>query len=141
MAPSPAEVGRILGMKGRVASAADLRRLVDRGLPKHALGHVVDYVTANLREAQLLRNRLVPIATYKRRTTTLNPQESEKIERIARVAALAEAAFGSQRDALEFLRTAHPELDGDRPLDAAQSELGARQVEEVLWRMEHGLPA
>jgi putative toxin-antitoxin system antitoxin component (TIGR02293 family) len=68
-------------------------------------------------------------------------QENEKIERIARVGALAEAAFGSQRDALEFLRTPHPELGGDRPLDAAQSELGARQVEEVLWRMEHGLPA
>jgi putative toxin-antitoxin system antitoxin component (TIGR02293 family) len=83
---------------------------------------------------------MLPIAMYKRRTTALNPQESEKVERIARVAALAEAAFGSQRDALEFLLTAHPELDGDRPLDAAQSELGARQVEEILWRMEHGLP-
>ena len=58
---------------------------MDRGLPKHALGHVVGYVTENLREAQLLRNRLVPIATYKRRTTTLSPHESEKVERIARV--------------------------------------------------------
>lgn len=141
MATPPEDIGRILGMKGRVASATDLRRLVNRGLPKHTLGHVTDYVTENSREAQLLRNRLVPIATYKRRTTTLNPQESEKVERIARVAALAEAAFGSQVDALAFLHTAHPELGGDRPLDAAQTELGARQIEEVLWRMEHGLPA
>jgi putative toxin-antitoxin system antitoxin component (TIGR02293 family) len=63
------------------------------------------------------------------------------VERIARVAALAEAAFGSHEDALEFLHTAHPELGGDRPLDAARIELGARQVEEILWRMEYGLPA
>ena len=49
--------------------------------------------------------------------------------------------FGSQQDALEFLHTAHPELGGDQPLDAARTELGARQVEEVLWRMEYGLPA
>lgn len=136
-----ADVGRILGMKGRVVSTTDLRRLIDRGLPKHTLRHVVDYVTKNSREAQLLHNRLVPPATYKRRATTLNPEESEKVERIARVAALAEAAFGSQRHALEFLHTDHPELGGDRPLDVARTELGARQVEEVLWRMEYGLPA
>jgi putative toxin-antitoxin system antitoxin component (TIGR02293 family) len=70
----------------------------------------------------------------------LNPEESEKVARIARVAALAEAAFGSQQDALEFLHTARPELGGDRPLDAARTELGARQVEEILRRMAHGLP-
>jgi putative toxin-antitoxin system antitoxin component (TIGR02293 family) len=136
-----AEVSRILGVRGRIASATDLRRLIDRGLPKHALKSVVAYVTENSREAQLLRDRLVPPATYKRRTSTLSSQESEKVERVARVAALAEAAFGSQQHALEFLRAAHPELGGDRPLDAAQSELGARQIEEILWRMEHGLPA
>jgi putative toxin-antitoxin system antitoxin component (TIGR02293 family) len=136
-----AEVGRILGMRARVTSGTDLRRLIDRGLPKYTLRHLVDYVTKNSREAQLLHDRLVPPATFKRRTTTLNPQESERVERIARVAALAEAAFGSQQDALEFLHTAHPELGGDQPLDAARTELGARQVEEVLWRMEYGLPA
>jgi putative toxin-antitoxin system antitoxin component (TIGR02293 family) len=136
-----AEVGRILGMKSRVASGTDLRRLIDRGLPKYTLRHLVDYVTENPREAQSLHNRLVPPATFKRRATTLNPEESEKVERIARVAALAEAAFGSQQDALEFLHTTHPELGGDQPLDAARTELGARQVEEVLWRMEYGLPA
>ena len=140
MVPTEA-IGRILGVKRSVGSANDLRTLIGRGLPKQALGHVVNYVSANPREARLLRDRLVPSATYKRRVTILKPEESEKIERIARVAALAEAAFGSQADAFEFLHAAHPELGGDPPLLAAQSELGARQVEEVLWRMEHGLPA
>jgi putative toxin-antitoxin system antitoxin component (TIGR02293 family) len=72
----------------------------------------------------------------------VNPtEEGEKAERLARVVALAEEAFGSREDALDFLHTPHLELGGDRPLDAAQTELGARQVEEILWRMEHGLPA
>lgn len=53
---------------------------------------------------------------------------------------LAEEAFGSQDDAREFLHVEHPELGGDRPVDAVQTELGAKQVEEVLWRMEYGLP-
>jgi putative toxin-antitoxin system antitoxin component (TIGR02293 family) len=134
------DVARVLGIEGEVATTTDLRKLIGRGLPKKALGHVVDYVTQSSEEAASLRDRLVPPATFKRRTT-LKPDEGAKVERIARIAALAEDAFGSPDDARDFLHTPHPELGGDRPLDIAQTELGARQVEELLWRMEYGLPA
>jgi putative toxin-antitoxin system antitoxin component (TIGR02293 family) len=133
-------VARILGVERRVASIADLRRLIDQGLPKRSLGHVVEYVSETPGEAARLRDRIVPPATFKRRSSALKPEEGEKVERLARVAALAEVAFGSQEDALGFLHESHPELAGETPLDAARSELGARQVEEILWRMEHGLP-
>ncbi len=133
-------VARILGLGSRVRSANDLRRAITRGLPKRALASVVAYVVTDAREAARLKNRLVPPATYKRRTTTLKPEESERVERLARVMALAEDAFGSTDEARRFLALPHPELGGERPLDVAQTELGARQVEEVLWRMEHGLP-
>jgi uncharacterized protein (DUF2384 family) len=36
--------------------------------------------------------------------------------------------------------TVHPELNGRRPVDAALSELGARQVEDIVMRALHGLP-
>jgi putative toxin-antitoxin system antitoxin component (TIGR02293 family) len=134
------DVARVLGIEGEVASTTDLRKLIGRGLPKKALGHVVNYVTQSSEEAASLRDRLVPPATFKRRTT-LKPDEGAKVERIARIAALAEDAFGSPEDARDFLHAPHPELGGDRPLDIAQTELGARQVEELLWRMEYGLPA
>jgi putative toxin-antitoxin system antitoxin component (TIGR02293 family) len=133
-------VARILGLGPRIRSTNDLRRAIARGLPKRSLGSVVSYVVTNNEEAIRLKNHLVPPATYKRRVSTLKPEESERVERLARVMALAEDAFGSTADARGFLATPHPELGGERPLDAAQTELGARQVEEVLWRMEHGLP-
>lgn len=132
-------VARMLGIEDGVASITDLRKLIGRGLPKRALGHVMNYVAQSSEEAASLRDRLVPPATFKRRTT-LKPDEGAKVERIARVAALAQDAFGSPEDAREFLHAPHPELEGDRPLEVAQTELGARQVEEVLWRMEYGLP-
>ena len=134
------DVARMLGIEEGVASIADLRRLIGRGLPKKSLGHVVNYVTQNSEEAASLRDRLVHPATFKRRTT-LKPDEGAKVERIARIAALAQGAFGSPDDAREFLHVPHPELGGERPLDVAQTELGARQVEELLWHMEYGLPA
>jgi putative toxin-antitoxin system antitoxin component (TIGR02293 family) len=134
------QVARILGLGSRVRSTNDLRRAIARGLPKRSLGSVVAYVVADSDEGMRLRNRLVAPATYKRRVATLKPDEGERVERLARVMALAEEAFGSADDARAFLVTPHPELARERPLDVAQTELGARQVEEVLWRMEHGLP-
>jgi putative toxin-antitoxin system antitoxin component (TIGR02293 family) len=137
---SSIHVARILGLGASVRSMSDLRRAIARGLPKRALGSVVSYVVTDAEEATRLKNRLVPPATYKRRTATLKPDESERVERLARVMALAEDAFGTADDARRFLGAPHPELGGERPIDVAQTELGARQVEEVLWRMEYGLP-
>jgi uncharacterized protein (DUF2384 family) len=35
----------------------------------------------------------------------------------------------------------HPLLDGRTPLDVAMTELGARRVEELLWKLFYGVPA
>ena len=35
----------------------------------------------------------------------------------------------------------HPELEGRAPLELALTELGARRVEELLWKLFYGLPA
>lgn len=136
---SSAHVARILGLR-RVKSTTDLRRAVANGLPKRSLGTVTSYVADDAKEAARLKADLIAPATFKRRSRVLKPEEGERIERLARVMALAETAFGSPRDARRFLANPHPELDGDRPLDAAKTELGARQIEEILWRMEYGLP-
>jgi uncharacterized protein (DUF2384 family) len=37
--------------------------------------------------------------------------------------------------------TAHPLLGGNKPLDVAMTELGARRVEELLWRLFYGMSA
>ncbi len=83
--------------------------------------------------------RVVPEATYKRRSR-LTVVESERTERLARVIATAESVWGDAEDAKIWLNTAHPELEGQLPLEAAFFELGARRVEELLARLEYGLP-
>jgi putative toxin-antitoxin system antitoxin component (TIGR02293 family) len=71
----------------------------------------------------------------------LTAAESERTERLARVIASAEVVWDDRADAKEWLLTPHPELNGKKPLDAAMSELGARQVEELLDRIYYGIPA
>jgi uncharacterized protein (DUF2384 family) len=55
--------------------------------------------------------------------------------------ALAEDTWEDRALAREFLTSPQPQLDGDRPVDLARSDLGTRQVEEILRAIEYGLPA
>ena len=85
-------------------------------------------------------SRIIPEATFKRRRDRLNPDESEKAERLARTFATADYVWDSEPDAREFLNTSHPLLDGRTPLDVSMTELGARRVEELLWKLFYGIP-
>ena len=129
------------GTLGRhIHSIDELERTVAAGLPKSVLRNVVDRVYTEPRDARRALYRVVPEATFKRRVL-LSPQESGRTERLARVIASAEHAWNDQDDAREWLMRSHPELAGKTPMEAATTELGARQVEEILDRLFHGLPA
>src|SRR5437773_7315631 len=93
------------GAQREVRSLGDLQRLVANGLPVRALDRTVEYVASSPREAVRLRDRLVPPATRKRRRQRLKPAESERVERLARVMALAEEVWESREDARQFLTT------------------------------------
>lgn len=140
MAVPADRVARILGLKSKARSVAAIADAVEQGLPKRSLERVVERVGVEGPERVLLMHRVVPAATYKRRTK-LKPAEGERTERLARVVALAELLWDDDRQAKRFLMTPHAELGGKRPVDAALSELGARQVEDLVMRALHGLPA
>ena len=77
----------------------------------------------------------------RRPSTRLTPEESERLERLARLAALAEHVWEDAALAHEFLVSPQPQLGGERPVDLARSDLGAREVEALLHRIEYALPA
>jgi putative toxin-antitoxin system antitoxin component (TIGR02293 family) len=86
------------------------------------------------------RERIVPEATFKRRTR-LTQGEIERTERLARVMAAAEHTWNDRGDAREWLTRPHLELGKLSPLESAATELGARRVEELLDRLFYGIPA
>jgi putative toxin-antitoxin system antitoxin component (TIGR02293 family) len=135
----PEHIGKVLGR--RVGSLAELSRAVERGLPKSTLRHVASRVFQEPAGQRAMMHRVVPEATYKRRRERLSPAESERTERMARVVAMAEDVWRDREQARRFLTAPHPELGGKAPLDAALTELGARQAEEVMARILYGLPA
>ena len=125
----------------RLGSLAALNDAVAEGLPKAALRQTASRIFTGKMEQKQLMNRIVPEATFKRRRDRLSAAESERTERIARVVANAEQVWDDRADARRFLTAPHPALRGRSPLDSAMTELGARQVEEILGKIFHGLPA
>lgn len=128
----------ILG--GPVRSLSTLESVVHAGLPKEALKRVVERAISERQERRRLLYAIVPEATYKRRRM-LSPEVSERTERLARVVATAEHVWDDPDLARRFLHEPHPMLEGRSPVSVALTELGARRVEDLLWRLFHGLPA
>lgn len=141
----PRHTGEVLGgrrvLGKAVTSLLELNDAVERGLPKATLRIVVQRVFSDASEQRAMMRRIVPEATYKRRRDRLSPAESERTERLARVVAIAEDVWQDREQARRFLTTPHPEIGGKTPLEAALTELGARQAEEVMARIVYGLPA
>jgi len=136
----PAErIEEILGIKPSTRGVAGLAAAVEKGLPRSALMRAVARTGVTGKARLDLLHRVVPSATFKRRSR-LKLHESEKTERLARVIALAELLWDDAPAAQRYLSTPHPELGNRTPLERAISELGARQVEDLVMRAIHGLP-
>lgn len=126
----------------RVRSVQELEAVVQRGLPVATLGQIVRRASANPDTRRALVAALIPEATLKRRRRrrVFTAAESERLERLARVVALATDAFGDDDEARLFLETPHPLLENRSPAAAARTEIGARRVEELLGRITFGIP-
>ncbi|MCI0435515.1 MAG: DUF2384 domain-containing protein [Gemmatimonadetes bacterium] len=138
-------VAAVLGgekvLRHRIRSVDDLRLVVEAGLPVASLECAARRLAGEGAEAVELMHRIVPRSTLQRRGRRLNVEESQRLERMARVIALAEHVWEDPGAAREFLTSVQPHLSGERPIDLASSELGARQVETLLFRLEYSLPA
>ncbi len=80
--------------------------------------------------------------TLTRRATSngrLTAAESDRVVRLARVLALAKETLGSMEKASRWLQTSNRALEGDKPIDRLDTDIGVRSVEQVLGRIEYGL--
>ncbi len=136
-------VGRFSEVKGRRVSSPSpifIEKAVESGLPRESLQHVAEAIAGGDKaKASALERGIVPKTTLERRESKLSRRESERTERVARIFVRARRALGTEAEAREFMTTAHPELEGRSPLDAAKTDLGARRAEQILNALEFGL--
>jgi putative toxin-antitoxin system antitoxin component (TIGR02293 family) len=59
--------------------------------------------------------------------------------RLANVTARATSVLGTEAKAKQWLTTSNPALGGEAPIDLLDTDVRAREVEDVLLRIEHGV--
>ncbi len=138
---TPERIASVMALVPVPHSFAELDDLVSKGLPKGTLKASVERICRSSEDRKHLLYRIIPEATYKRRRKSLSVEESQRTERLARVFATAQYVWDSEDDAGVFLNTPHSMLQGRTPLDVSMTELGARRVEELLWKLYYGIAA
>ena len=85
----------------------------------------------------------ISTATLSRRRAKKEPlgsDHSDRLMRYARLFWLSVALFnGDQPTGRDWLTRPARAFNGQRPLDFAETEMGAREVEDLIGRIEHGV--
>jgi putative toxin-antitoxin system antitoxin component (TIGR02293 family) len=90
---------------------------------------------------QLAGKLSISRSTLQRRKVSgrLSPVESDKVTRFARLLQQAVEIFGNIDKARAWLKHPQRGLGGAIPLDYAETEIGAREVEKLLGRIDYGV--
>ena len=130
--------GRTLGLKAE--NSGELIRQVGRGFSFHLLPAFESRSGISLTEIASIIG--IPPRTLARRKSSgrLTSDESEKLLRLSSVFEQAVELFeGDEANARRWLTTAKKALDHQTPLSYSRTELGAREVENLIGRLEHGV--
>lgn len=144
MARSTTDVLELLGgeqvLKRQVSGVKDLREVLREGLPFRALeslAKAMEVQTAAL--TKIIRVAPRTLARRKGSESSFNSIESDRIYRVARIMSLSIEVLGSKEKAKEWLSRPSRALGGESPLSLLDTDVGAKQVEEVLGRITHGV--
>jgi putative toxin-antitoxin system antitoxin component (TIGR02293 family) len=129
---------KIARRKGAKHPHALIRR-IQRGLPFRELEALQNKIDIPME--QLAEKLSISRSTLQRRKAAgrLSADESDKVIRFSRLVGQATDLFGDVGKARAWLK--HPQygLGGTIPLDYVSTEVGAREVENLLGRIEYSV--
>ncbi len=119
-------------------SYADER--IREGLPYLAvelLQEKLSIARSRLAAVLIMSPRTLARRESERRLTT---DESDRLYRVARLFDAAESTLGGTENAEQWMKEENISLGGALPLEMVKTEPGARLVEQILGRIEYGIP-
>lgn len=132
-------LGGTRALQRRISDPRRMRDAVRAGLPYAAL-------EAFLVALQISRDQLTSLLGVAPRTLArrkdarrLSPGESDRLYRVAHTVRLATEVLGSLERARSWLSRSNRAMGGVTPISLLDTEIGQRQVEEVLERINHGI--
>lgn len=110
-------------------------------------GFRVEHLAQLEKHSGLTRERIAQFAAISPRTLArrqregqLSSEESDRLLRASRIFELVVNLFeGDKDEAKRWLLDPNPALGGASPLEFTSTEVGAREVENLVGRLEHGV--
>jgi putative toxin-antitoxin system antitoxin component (TIGR02293 family) len=128
------------GMRTGTAAGSTLKQVRDAlrlGAPRNAFDRLRSDLGVSSEElAEILG---IPTRTLARRTERFKPDESERLLRVGSVVQKARDVLEDPAAARRWMTQPKIALGGLTPLRCCDTELGAREVEALLGRIEHGV--
>lgn len=137
----PAGAGQSLGkLEDIFPAGAEVVGPVPTVLTVEAVGQLAQALGLPLKRIKQVARISEGSYARRKKTGVLSRDETERVLRIARTYQLAVGLYaGDKEGAREWLETPRPVLGDIRPLDLAQTETGARAVEDLIDRIENGV--
>ena len=126
--------------RGReLPTSSQMRDRVKEGLPFRSLESVRARLRLSVPEAASVLQMPARTLARRRSSRKLAADESDRLYRLARIAAQAFGVFGTEDKASTWLRRPNRVLNNERPFRLLDTDVGARQVEDLLGRIAHGV--
>jgi putative toxin-antitoxin system antitoxin component (TIGR02293 family) len=119
--------------------SSELIRKIQKGLRFSELETLQNSI--DLPFEQLAAKLAISRSTLQRRKAAgrLSPDESDKVMRLSRLLEHATNVFGDIERARAWLKFPQRGLGGAVPLDYAETEVGAREVDDLLGRIQYSV--
>jgi len=132
------ELGGEQALGRALSSEHDLREAIREGFPPAVVEELRRASGLTLKELANALDLSARSLQRRRRTGRLARYESDRLYRLARIVALANEYLGDHERAIRWLKHPNRALGGLAPVAAIDTELGARQVENILGRIAYG---
>jgi putative toxin-antitoxin system antitoxin component (TIGR02293 family) len=116
-----------------------MRDRIKQGLPYSSLESVRERLSLSVPEAASVLQMPARTLARRRHSRKLAADESDRLYRLARIAAQAVGVFGTEEKASTWLRRPNRALNSELPILLLDTDVGTRQVEDILGRIEHGV--
>lgn len=133
-----AELGGRRTLGRSFSTDRDLREAIREGLPPAVVEELMRASGLTLKELSAALDLSVRSLQRRRRSGKLARYESDRLYRLARLVAIATEYLGDEERARRWLKRPNQALGGVAPIAAIDTELGARQVENILGRIAYG---
>lgn len=129
------------GKEANPPSSGELVAMIYEGLPVQEFDDLKELLgVSSARLGELLGISKATLARRKQQGV-LSKEESDRAIRYAQIMGVAMEVLESREHAMRWMSLPQFGLAGAIPIEYANTEVGAKEVESLLWRIEYGVLA